>query len=171
MPTILGLFIVGLATYIHLWPLLPAVAVLTVYFIYQDSKEPKLSSKSDEDRLSRQLEAYRELFGDDPTPDISTNLTSVSQPKLPYGMYISAEDKSEYLASKYWKDLKAKCHKRDSHKCVTCGDSNYLNCHHITYCNLGKDTLDDVTTLCESCHSSLHLELGYDRATTYIPHE
>lgn len=96
-------------------------------------------------------------------PKIYTDFT------LKGDMYMSAEDKAWYMLSNDWKKLKEQVHKRDSYQCVTCGSKQNLNCHHIHYRHLGEEDLEDLTTLCNSCHSKLHKKLGYDRETVYQP--
>ena len=85
-----------------------------------------------------------------------------------YGnQFMSAEEKQQYLASAEWKALRQQVLARDEHKCKSCNSTNSLRIHHISYYNLGAENLEDLVTLCESCHNSLHKKLGYDRTTIF----
>lgn len=56
-----------------------------------------------------------------------------------------------------------KCLERDNHTCTACGSTENLVVHHIDgtgyksvgFKNMNND-LDNLQTLCESCHNSLH---------------
>lgn len=59
------------------------------------------------------------------------------------------------LSSSRWKKLKLEAMKEFGEVCWSCGISKYsrkLELHHINYKNLGKETLDDVSLLCDKCH-------------------
>ena len=81
--------------------------------------------------------------------------------------FMSAQDKAAYLQSTEWQNLRQLVFSRDNHQCQLCSSPNALNCHHISYENLGSESLDQLVTLCQDCHSALHLRLGYDRITRY----
>lgn len=54
---------------------------------------------------------------------------------------------------------------RDKYRCTKCGtygtNKNKLTMHHVIYRSKGgKDTLDNLITLCESCHRELHKLYG-----------
>ena len=85
------------------------------------------------------------------------------------GQFMSAADKHTYLTSENWRMLRRKVLQRDNYQCVTCHSTANLNIHHITYIDLGDESLDQLTTLCATCHTDLHNTLGYDRETTYPP--
>lgn len=55
-------------------------------------------------------------------------------------------------------NAKAACLNRDNYTCQCCKTKKgTLNAHHIIYrSNGGADTLDNLITLCESCHKKLH---------------
>ncbi len=61
-----------------------------------------------------------------------------------------------YLQSSHWKQIRAQAKMRDKHRCVGCGSRERLQVHHLTYARLGQERLSDLTTLCRSCHRSLH---------------
>lgn len=68
----------------------------------------------------------------------------------------------------HWYDIRAQALARDGHRCVMCNDSGCLNVHHRTYERWGCEWLEDVTTLCSSCHLHFHggrnAEFQYRRA-------
>ena len=75
-----------------------------------------------------------------------------------------------YLKSERFREVRERCFERDRHECQFCGwgpgkegsendKSRCLTCHHREYTHLGAggDTeLNDVITLCNVCHQSLH---------------
>ncbi len=85
-------------------------------------------------------------------------------------IFMSAEDKQTYMLSTEWQELRTLVFIRDKHTCQSCGSKSSLNCHHIDYSLLGMETLDQLTTLCTTCHTALHKRLGYDRTTIYEIH-
>jgi len=80
---------------------------------------------------------------------------------------MSHEDKLKYLASPKWQQLKMQVKLRDSFHCKKCNAKHSLEVHHITYQNLGDEPLEDLVTLCRTCHGKLHEELGYARSGYY----
>ena len=89
--------------------------------------------------------------------------------------FMSASEKKQYLASPKWKALRKQRKRLANNACEYCGstDSHKYNLHHITYTNLGEDTLDDVRYLCSDCHNQLHENAGklygdkYSRTNKY----
>ena len=56
-----------------------------------------------------------------------------------------------------WKELREARLKIDGQKCVMCGTAYQLQVHHRRYPPAwGLETLDDLVTLCDTCHSQLH---------------
>lgn len=64
----------------------------------------------------------------------------------------------EHMKSDYWRKIRFQVRERDKHKCRHCGSGMNLVCHHITYENLGNESLDDLLTLCKRCHYNVHQE-------------
>ena len=59
--------------------------------------------------------------------------------------------------SSEWKYLRIKILNRDGNKCVRCGSNNNLRIHHIKPVDLeGSNELDNLETLCSTCHKSEH---------------
>lgn len=81
--------------------------------------------------------------------------------------FMPAAEKLAYLRSPAWQSLRNQVLYRDRRQCQTCGCKTRLNVHHITYKNLGAEPLDNLVTLCDTCHTALHEELGYGRENNY----
>ncbi len=60
----------------------------------------------------------------------------------------------EYLKSATWKDIRQQVLERDNHTC-RCGQRGY-DVHHKHYRNWGNERLEDLITLCRTCHEQLH---------------
>lgn len=63
--------------------------------------------------------------------------------------------KDFYLYSAHWIDLRARKLMRNP-RCERCAWGDAAQIHHVEYKNLYDCTLDDLLTLCASCHSRLH---------------
>jgi 5-methylcytosine-specific restriction endonuclease McrA len=56
-----------------------------------------------------------------------------------------------------YKALRREVLARDSWRCQNCGSSEDLQAHHIQpRGKLGADSLDNLITLCATCHEALH---------------
>jgi len=56
-----------------------------------------------------------------------------------------------------WKVLKRQIHRRDGYRCRLCGhDDVQLHVHHRTYATYAEERLEDLITLCRSCHAHFH---------------
>jgi hypothetical protein len=62
----------------------------------------------------------------------------------------------DYLASDQWKSLRLSVICRDRCRCVRCGSCERLEVHHKTYARRGFEEMDDLETLCRSCHERHH---------------
>ena len=65
-------------------------------------------------------------------------------------------DYYKYLKTTAWENMRQKTFRRDGFKCVICGTEKNLECHHLTYDNLGAELRGDLITLCKDCHRLLH---------------
>jgi 5-methylcytosine-specific restriction endonuclease McrA len=68
------------------------------------------------------------------------------------------EDYSKFLKSEYWAKVRKKVLARDCNKCQFCGSKKRLEIHHYSYKNHLNELnhLDDLITLCKSCHEYTH---------------
>lgn len=56
-----------------------------------------------------------------------------------------------------WGWVREEALERDEHQCQECGSVDCLQVHHITpVCMGGESTLENVTTLCRTCHQAVH---------------
>lgn len=53
---------------------------------------------------------------------------------------------------KHWHYIRQKVLDRDK-QCTKCGETKKLHVHHLTYENEGAERMDDLVTLCQSCHA------------------
>jgi predicted transcriptional regulator len=66
------------------------------------------------------------------------------------------QDYLDYLLSDEWKDKANKVKERDGNQCVQCGSDKQLEVHHLTYDNIYEEPLEDLVTLCHTCHEKEH---------------
>lgn len=53
-----------------------------------------------------------------------------------------------------WQTLRAQVRRRDGNRCVVCGTTQRLSVHHVVAAvDGGRDTLDNLVTLCATHHS------------------
>ena len=62
----------------------------------------------------------------------------------------------KYLRSDKWKHVRNARLVRDKCRCQSCGIQSNLEVHHLTYKNVFKEHMNDLTTLCEKCHKQVH---------------
>ena len=67
---------------------------------------------------------------------------------------------SKYLQTKRWKDKRILVLERDNNQCQKCGSTDNLHVHHLTYKHWRNEELEELITLCSSCHSSIHNKGG-----------
>ena len=63
---------------------------------------------------------------------------------------------NEHIESCYFRDLKIERLKVDNYKCKVCKSDvtfDTSDCVHITYTNLGSESIEDVITVCKVCTS------------------
>ena len=143
-------------------------------FIYRRSKfEPSLDSLIEELKYKKSLisgvkiEQTKSKPKPKPKPFVPYSDSTPEVDPIKQLMFISANDKLEYMQSEKWRALKFSRLMIAQYKCESCGSFHNLNLHHITYERLTQEALEDVAILCEECHTKLHSILGYDRATLY----
>ena len=65
-------------------------------------------------------------------------------------------DRTAYYFTTEWKHLRTACLTRDYNQCVICTGLDRLTAHHVTPRKQGgKDTLDNLITLCYRCHGAI----------------
>lgn len=67
-------------------------------------------------------------------------------------------DYADFLNSDYWRQVRQAVLARDQHQCQKCGEVKALQVHHLTYKHHRNELnhLEDLMTVCESCHSAIH---------------
>jgi hypothetical protein len=101
----------------------------------------------------------------DSTPDPFINLDDSHVWRA--DQFMSGEAKTAYLQSIQWAMKRSAVLIRDNFQCQACGSKYNLEVHHISYINLGNESLEDLITLCNFHHQAIHDILGYDRTTTF----
>lgn len=75
----------------------------------------------------------------------------------PNGNLSRKEYYDQYIHSAAWRRKRRKALKRDGYQCQYCGKYNCrLEVHHLSYKNLGNEHLNDLITLCSTCHQKIH---------------
>ncbi|MCK5624967.1 HNH endonuclease [Candidatus Pacearchaeota archaeon] len=72
--------------------------------------------------------------------------------------YIDGKSKERYKDFNKWKEIAKKCYKRDNYTCQLCEKKGgILNAHHkIPYSISKNNNLNNLITLCVSCHAKVH---------------
>jgi phage terminase large subunit GpA-like protein len=76
----------------------------------------------------------------------------------------TSSEYSAYLRSPHWLRLRARYKRERPWRCV-CGARKGLQLHHKTYDRLGDERLEDLTPLCQRCHTLLHQLAAEGQAT------
>jgi len=66
----------------------------------------------------------------------------------------------EYLQTPEWIEKREQTLERDGHRCRVCNSREKLHVHHRTYARRGNEDLNDLTTLCETCHEEFHQRIS-----------
>ncbi len=69
---------------------------------------------------------------------------------------LARDDYPAYLRTDHWQKLRKAVLKRDGDRCSLCNAADGLHVHHRSYDRLGRESLDDLTTLCDRCHGTFH---------------
>ena len=67
----------------------------------------------------------------------------------------------DYLLSDDWQFKRLQVFERDGWVCISC-NQRASDVHHKTYNNFGDESLDDLQTVCRSCHQDIHERLFYE---------
>lgn len=60
-------------------------------------------------------------------------------------------------STRQWRGLRAQALLRDGHRCRNCGTVDGLHVHHLVELHHGgRDTLENLVTLCDTCHHGAH---------------
>jgi len=74
-----------------------------------------------------------------------------------------------FLKTKYWMGVRQLVITRDGNKCTRCDNTKRLQAHHLTYKNHFNEHkhLEDLITLCKSCHEKEHEGLNKKKEELY----
>lgn len=73
----------------------------------------------------------------------------------------------DYLRSKEWDQRRREALERRS-KCWICSSDENLQVHHLTYERLGHEYLEQLETLCDTCHRGVHRLMRQHPELTYL---
>lgn len=62
----------------------------------------------------------------------------------------------EYLRSHKWMRKRKKMLALCGSQCENCGNTKRLQVHHLHYRTLGRESVNDLKLLCDSCHKKEH---------------
>jgi 5-methylcytosine-specific restriction endonuclease McrA len=62
----------------------------------------------------------------------------------------------EYMRSEAWSRKRTQAIEHAKGRCQTCGETQGLEVHHLTYTRLGREKMEDLQVLCGGCHSLEH---------------
>jgi 5-methylcytosine-specific restriction endonuclease McrA len=97
-----------------------------------------------------------------PTPHISPSSSKQNQ--------IVVTDKQAYLKSDHWQTKRKARLKLDNYTCQSCLSSGVpLEVHHLHYRTHTAERLEDLVSLCRSCHERQHQHYGFDYNTEFYP--
>lgn len=80
---------------------------------------------------------------------------------------LNFETYQDYLNSVHWREFSASVKQRI---CYCCSGKRRLQVHHIQYNNLGKETKEDVITVCRECYRSIHRRAGRNASRLQSAH-
>ena len=76
-----------------------------------------------------------------------------------------AKTYQEYLVTDHWKKKKYAIKRQTRNECSTCKSRHNLDVHHLTYKNIGNESMKDLMLLCRTCHYDYH-KRGYEALST-----
>ena len=68
------------------------------------------------------------------------------------------------MQSDTWRHTRHTILHRDHYHCRACHARRRLHVHHITYKRLGAEAPADLLTLCQRCHTLVHVGINWSRA-------
>jgi len=73
-----------------------------------------------------------------------------------------------YISSSAWRIRRQRAIERAGKRCQVCGESRWLQVHHVTYAHLGNEPDADLTVMCWYCHQWATVALRVRRAWRWI---
>lgn len=112
--------------------------------IYNDNDQPELITPEERARALRPRPTKKGRSRSSAVVVISGVRTYV---KPEYQTYISSDG---------WKQRKADYFAKHPRRCTACGSESAIHLHHRTYARMGRELNEDLTPLCQPCHSKVH---------------
>ncbi len=78
------------------------------------------------------------------------------------------EQYREYLKSEHWQRVRDSALERALRLCQVCNGPDGLEVHHRTYERIGNERSEDVTVLCDACHTLFHERMRPELKTVTI---
>lgn len=130
----------------------PILLLAVILFFYQDYQERKAEPTTTSTNVERHtLEDYRD--------------EESSHPAIPS---FSIQEKQVYLHSSKWNSKRKQRLKLDNYTCQVCKASGIpLEVHHLHYRTLYKERLEDLVTVCRTCHQNIHDTHGYEHTSNF----
>jgi len=97
------------------------------------------------------------MFGETHSPEIRAIISE----KIGGENHYRWNPRGRVYPPEFNEELREKVKERDGGKCVSCGSTENLVVHHIW--SKGENDLEDLTTLCASCHIRLHNRISKHR--------
>lgn len=122
--------------------------MIYVYYSELDILLQKLKKKRHEWLKEKRLDQHS-----------SSSKTAIQNTLSPYKYSVFFKDFPQYkryIKSKEWQQKKNERLKKDQQVCKHCGSTRNLEVHHKTYKNFGRESIDDLITLCRDCHEKMH---------------
>ncbi len=134
--------------------------IYSIFSLYRDSAESDRKSAAANDKRIQAAKLAKSAKSVSKRVKINVSLESffdkLESEHRTTNQFMSAESKLEYLSSPQWFNLKQSRLSVADNVCEHCGSSMSLECHHITYENLGDENINDLAILCFDCHTELH---------------
>lgn len=98
------------------------------------------------------MESYKDLF-----TELNRQLLESNDSEFYCDISDEIKDAYEnYLGSEDWRLKRNERMLIDKNKCTKCGSGKNLIVHHLSYKNIGDEKMDDLITVCNSCHRKIH---------------
>lgn len=81
---------------------------------------------------------------------------------------MNKEEYQKYLKSEHWSKKKKELFFENRYRCLGCGSRMKLEVHHLTYKNIGNESLQDLVYLCRYCHNKVTFSEEKEKFTLYL---
>ena len=82
---------------------------------------------------------------------------------------METKTKGKKFRGENWNEMRNKCYERDNSTCRKCGSKQRLAAHHIIpYIKSKDNSLTNLITLCNSCHTTMENKFRRFGVTRYV---